>query len=357
MTHLALLVLFLYPAFTISGQIARMIAVAFCLLCCHPSNVKRLEAPGILLITWFAWSCFCSYLSDNFLLSLFGYHKRWEGLSTWALAISFAWLFWKSSSLNRLFITCSVIILICLSGMVFKPDLYKHYLYGYITISAFITIIACMLMSKHPAFIWISLPFILITQNRSMVLGLACGLFVYIALNYKTFTTRARIILASASVLAVIFITPKVAQLNPNTLGTGARTQIAKQALDFFAMKPLMGYGVDTHSKLFMPPEGEFTESDSYVLEDGRKVRVMHGVDRSHNIILDLALTSGIIGLALWLFMLTRMTYMTFKYPTEVNKACLYGMAAYSGFAMFNPIGIPAHFMACLCVMGIERKQ
>jgi O-antigen ligase len=357
MTNLALFVLFLYPALTVSGQISRMICVAFCLLCCHPKIIKKTLEPGLLLFAWFAWAILCSYLSGNFGLSLFGYHKRWEGLSTWALAISFGWLAWRASDLRSILLTLTAICAICLGVMLFIPSMFTNWIYTYVAIASFTSMVACMLMARHFAWICLALPFLFITQNRTMILALSFGLVAYLAINYKKLTRLHWCMIAFIGLAALALVAPKLARINIAGLGKGARIQMAQQAIDHITMKPLMGYGIDTQSKIFGDIKGEREEYHSYVTEDGRILKDFLSTDRAHNTTLDILLQTGFVGLAIWLFILTRMTYRAFSYPSEVNSACLYGIAAFVGFGMLNPTGIPSLFLVCLCVMGMEKKS
>jgi O-antigen ligase len=363
MTNLALVVLFLFPAFTISGQIARSIAVAMCLLCCHPKVEKKLSEPALLLFTWFIWAFFCSYMSDHFQLALFGFHKRFEGLITWILAISFGWLFWRTSSLESLYKACLSILGLCFLVMVFKPDVYKSLIYGHITIAAFVTIICCMLMAKNPAYLAILIPFIFLMQIRSMLLGLGLALIAYGILNRKqikhlfgSYWTPWLVLIVVLPLILIAAI-PKLSTISFSSLGKGARTQFAAQAIQAIAQRPFMGYGIDTLSKVLKPAKTdseEYTETDR---GDGVMIRTIYEVDRTHNFFLDILLQTGFIGLSIWLFILTRITYRTFKNPSTTNQACFYGVAAVIGFAMTNPFGVPAMFLMCLCVLGIEKEE
>ena len=363
MTNLSLLVLFLFPAFTLSGQIARSIAIAMCLLCAHPKVTKKLAEPGILLFTWFAWAVLCSYQSDNFQLALFGYHKRFEGLVTWILAISFGWLFWRTSTLDRLFLTCKAILAICLLVMIFRPDIYKSLIFGHITIAAFASIVSCMLMAKHPAYIALALPFIYLTMNRSMILALSLGSITYVVINRKYISELFMmkwypwVFMVIVLALAIFGAYPKLKKIDSSSLGTGFRSQMVIQSIHAFTQRPLTGYGIDTLSKVLHQRNDVNAEHNWNDMGNGHFVRNYFDVDRSHNIFLDILLQTGIIGLIISLFILTRMTYRTFCYPLEINQACLYGVSAVIGFGLMNPFGIPAMFLMCLCILGIEKEE
>lgn len=356
MIYAALGVLFFYPALTISGQLTRMIGVAMCLLCCHPTTRKRLAEPGILLIAWFAWACICSFLSDHFALSLFGYFKRWEGLPTWALAISFGWLFWQTSNLNKLYVSCGTILAICLGAMIAYPAIYKSAIYGHLTISAFVTIAAAMLMIKHPLFICSAFPFVYLTQNRSMIVGMVAACAIYAALNWRKINPHRLIEIGIALVFVLILAYPKLSTIDASTIGNGARSHAIKQALDYITLKPLTGYGIDTQSTLLKPMEDpEYREARTFV--DSRdNTRVLYNtLDRCHNFFFDMLIQTGLIGLIIWLLIIARMTYRAFCCPNEVNRACLLGLMAWLGFNLFNPSGVPSMFLACTCIMGIEK--
>lgn len=354
MTHLALFVLFLYPALTVSGQLARMMAVAMCLLCCHPSITKATREPGKLLFVWFLWAVFCSYNSDNFALALYGYSKRWEGLTTWALAISFAWLFWRTSTVNRLIVTLLSIMAVCLLFMLWKPDSYKYLISGNIMIAGFVSVASCLLMSQHPLLICTSLPFIYLTQNRSLLCGVILGGLNYLLINRKLIARKQWARIAALALGMILLAYPKLSKVDLSSLGTGARTQFVAQSVDFITMKPLMGYGIDTQSELFRPITGPMIELQAKQVGD-RVMKRPLSIDRAHNIVLDILLQTGLVGLTIILFIVTRMTYRTFNNPSKVNTACLCGLAGFLGFSLFNPTGIPAIFLACLCIMGIEE--
>jgi O-antigen ligase len=363
MTSLSLIVLFLFPAFTISGQIARSIAIAMCLLCCHPKVSKKLAEPGLLLITWFLWAFFCSYQSEYFQLALFGFHKRFEGLITWILALSFGWLFWRSSNLKSLFITCGGILALCFLAMVFKPDIYKSLIFGHITIAAFASIVSCMLISRNILWIGLAIPFVFLTQIRSMLLALAFASLAYLLVNRKRIkdlfgnSWTPWIVTVIILPLTLIAAYPKLSTISYHSIGKGARTQFAEQAIHAIVFKPLTGYGIDTQSKILKPAVTDSEEYHEHDRGDGVMIRKIFDVDRCHNFFLDILLQTGFIGLALWLFILTRIVYRTLSYPSEINQACLYGTFSAIGFGFTNPMGIPAMFLLCLCVLGIERDE
>ena len=354
MTSIALLVLFMFPAFTVSGQITRNILIAICLICCHPKVSKKLCEPAILLFTWFIWAVFCSYQSDNFQMSLFGYHKRFEGINTWILALAFGWLFWRTSSLTMLFSNLLLIIFICLSMMIFKPDIYGQIMFGHIAIAAFVTVACSMLMAGRPAFILLTLPFIYLTQNRSIILGATLACVCYFVLNNKAVTKKHFMIGSAFLILVTLLAWPKLKGIKPFEMGNGMRTRTAVKAIEFATLKPLTGYGLDTQSTLFGTDDGEFK-----IIErpDSSIIKIPYVIDRCHNFFLDILVQTGVIGLILWLFILTRIVYRTFLHPSEVNRACLYGVFSFIGFGLFNPQGCPALFLACVCIIGIENKN
>jgi O-antigen ligase len=363
MINISLLVLFFFPAFTISGQIARSIAIAMCLLCAHPTIARRLAEPGILLITWFIWAIFCSYQSEYFQLALFGYHKRFEGIITWILALSFGWLFWRTSSLKSLFLYCKIILGICFAVMVFKPEIYKSLIYGHITIAAFASIISCMLISRNIAWIGLAIPFVYLTQVRSMLLAIGLASLAYLALNRHKIKDlfgnnwTPWVVTVIILPLTLIAAYPKLSSMNLRSLGTGARSQFAWQSIEAITLKPFTGYGIDTQSKILKPAIVGSEEYHEHDRGDGVMIKRIFDVDRAHNFFLDILLQTGFIGLILWLFILTRIVYRTFSYPSEINTACMYGACGAISYGLTNPCGIPCLFMLCLCVLGIERDS
>lgn len=358
MTHLALAVLFFYPAYTTSGQIIRMVVVALMLLMIDASKPRKMEAPAMLLLAWFLAACFCSYVGSSFNMSLFGYYKRWEGLPTWGLAIAFGYLFWKSSKLNHLFITCVALLTVCLCIMLFQPNIFQNVIYGHITISAFVTVVACMLMAKNPAYCLAALPFALLTQQRCMLIGIGLAWLAYIGLNFRNkhlFKIVSFIALATVVCMTAV-LAPKLSKLDLSTLGRGARVNMLHQTVDLFTLRPFTGYGIGTLSLVLKQPKGELAETFDHKLSSGKIIKIDKTLDKSHNFFCDILLQTGLLGLVLWLFILTRMVYLTYIFPSQTNVACLLGMAGFIGFSMLNPSGIPAMFMACLCVMGIEKQ-
>lgn len=349
-----MLTLFLFPAFTVSGQITRNILIAICLLCSHPTMPKKLREPGILLIAWFAWAIFCSFISDNWLMSLFGYHRRFEGLNTWVLAIAFGWLFWRTSHLIRLLGTCLLIMTICLVMMIWKPDIYGQIMFGHIAIAAFVTVASAMMMSERWYAVLIPLPFIYLTQNRSIILGMLAASACYVAMNRKLIHKNQWKVMGAIAILTLFVAWPKLKHVNPSEMGHGMRSQTAVKAIEFATLKPLTGYGIDTQSTLFGSDMGEFNEIRP---SDGRIVKIPFTIDRCHNFFLDILVQTGVIGLILWLFILTRIVYGAFSFPSQVNTACLYGTASAISFSLLNPMGIPSMILLCVCVMGIEKKE
>jgi len=132
----------------------------------------------------------------------------------------------------------------------------------------------------------IALIAILLTQSRAGLLAFTVIIII------KYFAKKTKIILATLAIVAVIFM----GFLRP--LNTGYkfedRSVFNKLAITAIAKKPLIGYGPETTSKIF---EAEF-KNDGINLGNFM-------VDRSHNLVLDLLLWSGIFGTAfflVWLF-------------------------------------------------------
>ena len=354
MTHIAYLILFLFPAFTVSGQITRNVCIAIALLCCHPKIVKKMAEPGFLLLTWFIWAIFCSYQSDSWLMSMFGFHRRFEGLNTWILALSFGWLFWRTSNLSRLYALLLLLMAICLFMMLWKPDIYGRIMFGHVAIAAFVTVACSMLMASRPLFALLSLPFIYLTQNRSIIIGIGLTMALYFILNNKAVRRKHLLITASCLILVCFLAWPKLKQFKPSEMGNGFRIQTAQKAIEFATLKPIIGYGVDTQSTLFGVDVNEFREIRP---DETRRIRVPFSIDRCHNFFLDILIQTGVIGLILWLFILTRIVYRVVLCPSQINTACLYGVAGAIGFSLANPMGIPAIFLMCLCIIGIEKEE
>lgn len=354
MIQLALFVLFLFPAFTVSGQIQRNICIALCLLCCHPKVSMKIREPGILLLVWFVWACLCSFLSDNWLMSLFGFHRRFEGLNAWVLAIAFGYLFWRTSSLKMLYWTLLAIMSICLGTMLIYPDLYGNMIFGHIAIAAFVSVASCILMAWHPAFILCCLPFIALTHNRSMMLAMVAGIVSYAILEFKGLKMPSQWLLLGFITLlgAGMACWPKLSKIDPLTLGTGSRMGMAMASIDAFAVSPWIGYGIDTQSTVF----GRNTDEhrDQHV---GEKVIKRYLIlDRCHNWFLDVLMQTGLPGLVLWLFLATRMAFTAYKWHSKHNIACFLGFIGAMAFGSMNPFGIPVLFLLCLCILGVRKE-
>lgn len=167
----------------------------------------------------------------------------------------------------------------------------------------------------------------ILVVSRSAVLSLLPNL-----LRFRKEKKFIFLLIPTVAILIFVFI--YASTLRPNVEGPENRTFIAKIAFEEIKRKPILGYG---------PESGEIVY-DNYFK---RKNISLEGllIDRAHNIVLDLTLWSGIIGLTLfttWFVIRTR----------SLANARLIPIISFIIFSFFQPLGT-VHWLLLLIIFDL----
>lgn len=119
------------------------------------------------------------------------------------------------------------------------------------------------------------------------------------------------------------------------------RLVIARKSVELIAQKPLTGYGLENFSLAF---PNVVNQNDL-----GLKDIV---VDSSHNIFLDIAAQAGLIGLAIFVFILILTIKSGLKQNDDFIKACVCVLITFLIMHQFSPVSIVPMVLFWIC-MGI----
>ncbi len=325
------------------------------LTCCIPlivmPNLKKIKFQPLhyLFFAWLAWAFVCSLCSDHTQISLLGYHLRMEGFLTYLVMSCLAVIYWGThDQIGILKVYCMGILLITITlfGM-FSLGQFNNIAFSNVSMASLIAVIGVILYSIQPIETIIIIPFLFICNNRSAIISLVLGLACYILLKHGLKRILKPLMYFSAVIMIIVMCSPlliKVKSFHLDTLGHGARTQWARQAIKMSTRLPLTGYGLDTLSMYLKPANGGFYEI-------GAKC------DKTHNIGLDCVLMLGWLGFGLSLFMLLGAFRVTWLNRTDQNIMCFSVIVAWLAFNMFNPSGIYSTVIAMICFLGIKEKD
>lgn len=195
---------------------------------------------------------------------------------------------------------------------------------------------------------------VLATQSRGGVFGLLCGLVIFsflvgrkVFFNYRTrfiLLVGACVIVSAASFISLSGITGRLAteisgQSSVEQGGTvsysaaGSRIETWTSAMRVIADRPVLGIGPEV-IKMAFPKY----ETPKFRFKEGFHVKQ----DRCHNEILDLSVTKGILGLAVYLFFMFSVFFLCVKRIKEggedavFSAAILGGLVAYIGQNQFS---------------------
>lgn len=338
----------------------------------HLSNLRNLS-----YLIFFAWIVFTSLIGLSFYQSFLGSYFRWQGILTW---LSYSLLFLISSKM-------------------FEDERFKKHACLAILISAtFTSILAItqflslwflghtnqLLYSNRViatfgqpdflgAYLVMSLPFIwylyknysssrqwipafagiiiilgiFSTLSRSAYLGLAVLMLTWGFYHYKLLLTSIVFSVLLFGIIATI--SPNLVysqwyrlQVDLNSKWTAEnRLVIAQKSIQLIFLKPIFGYGLENFSLSF--PQ-VIKEQDL-----GLKDIV---VDSSHNLFLDIAVQTGLIGLGLFLAILILTVKQGLSLKDGFSKACLSAVIAFVIIHQFSPVSMTPMVLFWIC-MGI----
>jgi O-antigen ligase len=175
--------------------------------------------------------------------------------------------------------------------------------------------------------------------------GMAAALLISIGLGIQRLTKTpnkiVRILLIGLGIISVgascAYIIFMIHRVNP-VPDVENRATYWRLGIQEFAKRPLLGYGLESTDIVY---ENAFRAIGVNLVD--------FTVDRSHNIVLDIALWSGSIGLivfGLWIYSAIRSLKGTHRY------GILVGLLAWILFAFFQPLGITHWMLLILLVMS-----
>lgn len=182
-----------------------------------------------------------------------------------------------------------------------------NFLGGYLLVTMPLTLFQIVKSNKKQRFIWIGFIIlqiiaILLTNSRASILGIPI-LFISFAILQKNKYKKALIALSiiAISVSSIFFFKQYKSQIVPNRIGAEGRTRIFTKAIIGFSQKPLLGWGWANFDYLFA--------SIDWPIKLGNDVYV----DKPHSTILEIATTTGIFGLIIYLAILTQGLILLYK--------------------------------------------
>lgn len=350
---IALCVLMLTVSWTGSPQVAKLLACSGLLLLgddrgrCH-SVVKWWV---VALAVWLAVGV---VYSEHPALAMQGHWWRWEGFITWLVLGVLAVRVWQQEgiggsewkwegTLNCVRATvCVLVVVVTVLAFTMKPEFFSAQIMPKMAVGGFAAMAGVLLASWHPVWLLSVIPLVVYSQCRASVVAILVGVWVFLFMDHPTVPRSWRKVHVITILVAVCILScclaPKFLTANPSSVGTGPRAQWIIQAGELSHRLPLTGFGLDTQG-YYLQSAGE------------------HGAlaDRVHNVLFDVLLQTGWIGVTLAMLMVGAAVGLTVFVPTPHNRACLAVVAAWIVYGMFNPQGIPAHALMLIALLGIRK--
>ena len=189
------------------------------------------------------------------------------------------------------------------------------------------------------------IPCLLWAQSRAAIVGLVAGIIVS-EIFRRDWKPNKKIfwIIPAILVIALSPLGRKFRDLNYEGIGKGSRIAWLIQGCDLIKEKPIQGFGLDTLKFHLKPANGMMTQQGAVI-------------DRTHNVIMDMTLQTGIVGLFMLCVVGVRCVDKVWDHPTNLNLACVSALTCWLVIGFFNPQGIPAHLLMCQMVFGIRGKE
>ena len=183
---------------------------------------------------------------------------------------------------------------------------------------------------------------ILVTQSRSGILSLLTIILGFFVINRKKITNWSvqKKIYASLSLLVMLVaagLTIKEASLTRQNSVFEERGMYWKLGWQKVRERPLLGYGAES---------GEAVYEDSFAKANLPLFGLI--VDRSHNLFLDVAIWSGIIGLVLFLSWMLTASNSLVRQGKWIN---IIGFLAWLVFSTFQPLGV-VHWVLLFLILN-----
>ncbi len=203
-------------------------------------------------------------------------------------------------------------------------------------VGGYLAISMCWLWKVHLRNLWLKIPAMVLlglaivaTESRTAIL---CAVFVITGIVYSEFRNgrlgeiKNKFVVGIFSIIvAVTGIITAVSITRPASIYE-SRPLFWRLGFEQLMNRPLFGYGAET---------GEVIYDRAYLTINTRLGDFM--VDRSHNIFLDVALWSGIVGLIIFLLWMVKVLRKSIN-RSDYIRSCAY--VAWIVFACFQPIGV-----------------
>ncbi len=311
----------------------------------------------LFLLGFIAAAFISSLLGHNFYLSFWGDMERGEGLNLWLHLLAFfviltstvktrtAWLALLDFSLGSSLLlglfglgqALHLKALLATSGSrvdatLGNPAFFATYLLLHIAMALFLILHRESKIARiyYAGVIFFYTFLIFTTQTRGAVVGLAAGIItsaILLAISSEENQKLRR--LSAGLILAVVLVTgllwgfrqsnfvktsflARIANVSPESRTAQTRLATWRAALKGIKEKPILGWGFENFEVVFnknFPP---------IIYEDeGSQV----WFDRAHNVILDRAVSTGIVGIGLFLAFLLYPTYYLLRYVRRLPES------------------------------------
>lgn len=322
-------------------------------------NVK-LKTIHLLLIAQIVIITISSLFSDSFSRSFFGQYFRYQGILTYFSYFSFFLLFSSSLfpkeqlakiiSLGGTLVAVYLIIEFFLLNIL-KLPIYHYNLrlaanFGNPNFAAGFLALSFPFMVFYP---FIGIPLLLswfiffigllLTGSLSGLLAFFIVSVLVLRIKYPEKTFLLLLVFLPAMAFLIFSLTLRPASSFDN------RLIIWQKAVIAFSKKPILGYGIENF-------EPAFISSLSPADFDLKRIRV----DKAHNEILEIAVTSGIIGLAVYFLILKEVVFSLWKNRkslwVKTNLLCL---IAFFSLSLLNVLNINEYLFFYLIISTVAN--
>lgn len=324
-----------------------------------PSNLSKTKkninsAIAGLVLIFLGWVIFSSVIGVDFYKSLFGNTFRVDGLLTLIhlLVLFFIFTFYYNKEWNKHIFTSiaagsflvslwtvyssSMLLLWNGPNIFFQKDFFLapfgnlNFLAGYLVVVLPFSAYVLRTRKKITIFIvLIQILAILFTKSWAGILGVAIfltGWFILIKPKYK----RVSIFL----ITLLIFISPVVyfywvkSQENPSFIIADSRVRILQKASMAFTQKPIVGWGWANFDYAFNSVKWPPSLNDKIY------------VDKAHAEVVEILVTTGVVGLSIYLLLVYKVVFELKSRTGLVNKYLLLSLFLYFVHAQTNVISI-----------------
>lgn len=316
-----------------------------------PKYKNQLQLPQILLLVWLLWSGLGCFLSDDSIMAIQGQKWRVEGLVTWIVLFGFGYFYWtvfRTIYPLAAILFSFILIVLGLKAVGIRPEFFNWYVMPTMALASIMSMATTLFFACNPLLVIFPMSILCTLGNRSGFIAPFIGCLSLILLSPSLKTRFAmRFSIAGLSILILTAILSPTARsrfssIQFDTLGTGSRSQWIMQADELAKSLPLTGFGLDTLSLHLKDSVGSTMEA--YAL-----------ADRVHNILLDILLQTGYIGLTIWLLCIGACVGVTLKEGGIQNRICLSLIITWIAFGFLNPQGIYYHAILCVAIFGIKQ--